>query len=431
MNTRLVSVYALYDVIVGRRSLSAVLAEQLATVSNPPDKGLVQEIVFGTLRHYPSLRLTLKPFLRKAIPEKNRPLEILLCSALYQLLVLKLPSYAVINESVEATKGIDFEWATGFVNGVLRAVVRDENLTLKRDKHCDHPAWLAKAICAAYPDHAEGIFEHNHHPARVMLRVRPQYGSRDDYLDKLQALAIQAEAHPDNKEAIVLTAPTAVAKLPDFAAGHISVQDANAQLAANLLGVKAGMRVLDACAAPGGKTAHLFDKAPDIELTAVDNVPSRIETLNATLQRLAVSANVVTADIQDTQQWHDGQSFERILLDAPCSATGVIRKHPDILFHRREDDVAAVVALQADILDSCWALLKAGGRLLYATCSILPDENQRQIEAFLDRTPDAALRPLGHNRAVNVNGCEGSLQFLPDANGDGFFYALLEKVSTS
>lgn len=424
-NTRLAAVYVLYDVIVGGRSLSPTLTEQLANISNPPDKGLTQEIVFGTLRHYRSLQLTLKPFLKKAIPDKNKPLEIVLCAALYQLLVMRLPSYAVINESVNATKSIDFDWATGFVNGVLRAMARDNNLTLKTDSNHDHPAWLAKQIRTTYPEQADTIFATNHHPARMMLRVRPQIQSRNDYLSLLQQHGIAAEPHTDNKDAIVLTNNTAITTLPYFAEGYITVQDANAQLAANVLGVKSGMRVLDACAAPGGKTAHIFDKAEHLHITAIDNAPSRVLTLNSTLARLNVNANVITANAQDTQSWYDNKPFDRILLDAPCSATGVIRKHPDILFHRRESDMAELNHIQSKLLDSCWTLLKSGGQLLYATCSMLPSENQTQIDAFLARTPDASLKPLGHNRALPTD--LGMLQFLSNEHGDGFFYALLEK----
>ncbi|PIE44947.1 MAG: 16S rRNA (cytosine(967)-C(5))-methyltransferase [Gammaproteobacteria bacterium] len=425
MNARLAAIYVLYDVIVGRRSLSPALAEQLDKISNPPDRGLTQEIVFGTLRYYSSLQLTIRPFLKKAIPEKNKPLAIVLYSALYQLLMMKLPSYAVINESVDAVKDIDFEWATGFVNGVLRAVVRHGDLTLKRDKNADHPIWLAGAIRSAYPDEAENMFKQNHYPAPVMLRVRRQYHSRDDYLALLHTNDIQAQAHIDNKDAIILTGKTNVADLPYFSQGQVTVQDANAQLAANLLGVQSGMRVLDACAAPGGKTAHIADKVDGITLTAVDHAAGRIDTLNDTLSRLHVDANVITADLRDTTQWHDGQLFDRILLDAPCSATGVIRKHPDILFNRRQSDITKLSAVQAELLQTCWKLLKPGGRLLYVTCSILPEENIEQVNNFIKKTPDATIRPLGHNRAISNK--LGTLQFLPDKYGDGFFYALLEK----
>lgn len=426
MTPRLAATYALYDVIVGRQSLSVVLNEQLSGMTNPADKGLCQEIVYGTLRHYRSLQATLSPFLSKKISQKNKPLEIILCAAIYQLYHLKLPDYAVINESVALVKSIDFEWAKGFVNGVLRNAARADNQTLQADKNRDHPMWLAQQIRTAYPDHAEAIFSANHHAARVMLRVRN--GSRDDYLAKLEQQGTTALPHIDNKDAVVLIQSSPIADLPHFASGGVTVQDANAQLAANLLGIKSRMRILDACAAPGGKTAHIADKAEQVDITAVDNVPARIQTLNKTLKRLNVTANVVTANLQDTAAWYDGQPFDRILLDAPCSATGVIRKHPDILFHRRESDMTDLTAIQANLLETCWQLLIAGGRLLYATCSVLPEENLLQINNFLARTPDATLKPLGHNRAIASD--HGTLQFLPDEWGDGFFYALLEKHSS-
>lgn len=425
MTPRLAATYALYDVIVGRQSLSVTLTEQLAAIDTPADRGLCQEIIYGTLRYYPSLLATLSPFLTKKISKKNKPLEILLCSAIYQLYHLRLPGYAVINESVAVVKSIDFEWAKGFVNGVLRNVVRAENLILKTDKHHDHPAWLADKIRVAYPDEAETIFAANHCAARIMLRVR--HSTRDDYLTELNKQDITALPHVDNKEAVVLTQSVNIASLPQFAEGGVTVQDANAQLAANLLQVKSGMRILDACAAPGGKTAHIADKADNLHITAVDNTPGRVLTLNSTLERLNINAHVITADLQNTLAWYDGQPFERILLDAPCSATGIIRKHPDILFHRRERDINDLTTIQAALLETCWRLLKPGGRLLYATCSILPEENIEQIHAFLACTPDAALKPLGHNRAIQADNPNGTLQFLPDKWGDGFFYAALEK----
>lgn len=424
INPRLAATYALYDVIVGRQSLSVTLQEQLTAIDHPADRGFCQEIIYGTLRHYASLQATLAPFLKKKISPKNKPLEIVLCAAVYQLYHLKLPDYAVINESVFVTKSIDFEWATGFVNGVLRNAARADNSTLIRDKHHDHPAWLAKKIRQAYPDHADAVFAANHHSARTMLRVR--HADRAAYLSALHAHEIAAVPHIDNKDAVVLTDSVMMRDLPSFTVGGVTVQDANAQLAANLLGVKSGMRVLDACAAPGGKTAHIADKADSLQITAIDCAAERVALMKNTLQRLSVTAKVITADVKDTATWFDGNTFDRILLDAPCSATGVIRKHPDILFHRRESDLKALAATQAQLLDTCWTLLKPKGRLLYATCSILPEENSEQIRDFLAGTPDAVLKPLGHNRAVKSD--NGLLQFLPDEWGDGFFYAAIEKV---
>lgn len=424
MNPRLAATYILYDIIVARQSLSSTLNAQLDSIANPADKRLCQEIVYGTLRHYPSLQTTLAGFMRKKISNKNKSLEIVLCAAVYQLYKLKLPDYAVINEAVAVLKAIDLQWAKGFVNAVLRNMAREENRVIKTDKYHDHPAWLAKKIKLTYPQHAEAVFLANHHAAHMMLRVR--HGKRDDYLAKLQSRNIAAQAHIDNKDAVVLKQSVAVSELPQFAAGAVTVQDANAQLAANLLGLKSGMRVLDACAAPGGKTAHIADKADNLDITAVDSAAARIETLNNTLQRLAVDAKVLTADVQAPKTWHDGNTFERILLDAPCSATGVIRKHPDILFHRRQSDIADLTALQSSLLDTCWEMLQPGGCLLYCTCSILAAENITQVREFLLRSPDASLKPLAHNRAVKDD--TGTLQFLPDEHGDGFFYALLAKA---
>ena len=424
MNARLAAVYALYDVIVERKSLSSTLNDQLSKLTKVSDKGLCQEIVYGTLRYYPSLQKTLNAFLNKSIPDKNKPLEITLCTAIYQLYQLKQPHYAVINESVGLV-AIDFEWAKGFVNGVLRNIVRLNNRVLKTDKYHDHPKWLAKKIQQTYPQQAESIFHENHHAAKVMLLVR--HMSREDYLAKLHEREIDAYPHIDNKDAIILNQSIKVTTLPLFSEGFVTVQDANAQLAANLLGVRSGMHILDACAAPGGKTAHIADKANDITLTAIDKSAERTKLLENTLARLRVSAKIITADMLEVDSWHDGKLFDCILLDAPCSATGVIRKHPDILFHRRQSDIATLVNIQSQLLDVCWTLLKPKGRLLYATCSILPEENTGQIQAFLSRTSNALVKPLGHNRSIVKQ--SGFLQFLPDEMGDGFFYAALEKHS--
>ncbi|MGY0400318.1 MAG: 16S rRNA (cytosine(967)-C(5))-methyltransferase RsmB, partial [Ostreibacterium sp.] len=397
----------------------------LNKMSTPSDRRLCQKITYGTLRYYPSLKNTLRDFLKKPITQKNQTLEIVICSAIYQLIVLKLPPHAIINETVALVKVIDFEWAKNFVNGVLRNLSRAENLCLNTDENDDHPAWLAEKIHQAYPEYSVTIFKANHSSANIMLRVRKK--SRDDYLHQLHANDIEAEAHIDNKETIILTKPTSITDLPGFTAGEITIQDANAQLAANLLGLKSGMKVLDACAAPGGKTAHIADKAEYLDITAIDESPARITTMENTFTRLGTKATIITAKVENTASWFDNKLFDRILLDAPCSATGIIRKHPDILFHRRKTDIHKLTQLQAQLLTTSWQMLKSGGRLLYVTCSILPEENIGQITTFLAKTPNAVIRPLGHNRAISNQ--LGTLQFLPDSHGDGFFYANIEKKS--
>ncbi|WP_152810128.1 16S rRNA (cytosine(967)-C(5))-methyltransferase RsmB [Ostreibacterium oceani] len=469
ISPRLAAVYAINDVINSGQSLRYALSKNLEKIATAADKGLCHEITYGTLRYYPSLVKTLRPYLKKNITKKNQIVKILLVSALYQLIQLKLPSYAVINESVALCKSLNMAWATGFANAVLRRIAGAEDLAkdsvkysakdaaknaakdaiMQQDDFADHPTWLWQRIQRAYPDKAETLLAANHQPAPMMLRVHDTARfSQTSYLAALQAAGIDAAAHIDAKAAIVLAAPVAVSQLPFFDEGAVTVQDANAQLAANLLGVKAGHHVLDACAAPGGKTAHIATKASPITLTAVEIDPTRSERMRDTLSRLKagfahdVTINVKVADLADLAAWHNGQSFDRILLDAPCSATGVIRKHPDILHHRRESDLQALCQLQGQLLDLCWQLLAPGGRLLYATCSVLPEENQQQIARFLQRHTAAKLRPLAHNRTVAVadhnqsnheqGGVQnpelsGCLQFLPDAWGDGFFYAALEK----
>jgi len=423
MNSRRVAVAVLCEVIIKKRSLSGVLNTNLNRLSLDADRRLCQEIIYGTLRYYHSLRNSLRLHLKKRISKKNRALEIILCSAIYQLRKLSLPDYAVIDETVKLLYTVDMMWATGFVNAVLRKIASTEHSALHSDAHHDHPAWLATRILAFYPMQAAAIFAANHQAAKPMLRVRGQ--SRDDYLKELHAKNIRAATHIDHKEAIVLEKFVPIDELPHFQQGHVTVQDANAQLAANLLAVKPGMRVLDACAAPGGKTAHIADKASGLDITALDVSAARVAEMQENFKRLQIEAKVVTAALQDCHQWFDGRLFNRILLDAPCSGTGVIRKHPDILFHRQESDIATLTATQLTLLMTCWRMLTAGGRLLYATCSILPEENTEVIQTFLEKNPDAAIKSLGHHRAIKS--ALGVLQFLPDEWGDGFFYALLVK----
>lgn len=428
---RALALATLCAVVLEHRSLASLLPQMQQQLPQAADRALLQRLVYGTLRYYPSLKKTLRPYLKKSIPKKQRVLEVLLLMALYQLILLEMPAYAVLNESVALAKqqGKQQAFAAGFVNAVLRAFLA-KPIALMQDENADHPAFLAKQLRAIYGDEqAATIFATHHAAGAMMLRVRK--GSRDDYLKKLQAAGIAASAHQDHKEAIVLAEPVSVNTLPDFADGAVTVQDANAQLAALLLGSKPGMHVLDACAAPGGKTAHILDKAidfsPNITLLALEIDPNRAARMVENNQRLGLLATVQVADAANPTDWFDGVLFDRILLDAPCSATGVIRKHPDILFHRTAEDIAALTKTQQALLQALWPLLKVGGRLLYATCSLLPEENEQQIIYFLKHQADARLLPLAHHRAYSTNA--GMLQFLPDTTGDGFFYALLEKVA--
>lgn len=429
-SARAIAWQALNNVVIEQKSLALFWENSLNQLPDARERALCHEIVFGSLRHYQSLKATLNQFLKKPINRKNQAIETLLVSALYQLKFLSSADYAVINESVnlcqqtiQQTKQQNYSWAKGLVNATLRNYIKAD----KPYKSVSNlPDWLSHKLNSAYPEHMESLATAMQTPTKVMLRVHQ--GERQAHIDVLNAEGFACQAHLDAKEAIILTESANIFELPQFINGELTVQDANAQLAANLLQIKAGQTILDACAAPGGKTAHLFAKSQAVEpapqITALDDNPKRVAKMQQTLSRLHCNVSIETTDLVDYSQTTDNR-FERILLDAPCSATGVIAKHPDIAFIRDEETVSELVKTQATLLDAAWQLLKPEGILLYATCSILPEENQLQIEQFLANHPDAQLNKLAHNRAIATT--QGSLQFLPSELGDGFFYARIRK----
>ena len=320
--------------------------------------------------------------------------------------------------------------AAGFANAVLRRFLRERD-TLEAQlqqnllARLDHPAWLIERFEADWPEQLEAICAGGNRAAPMWLRVDPRQGSREDYQAELAELGIEATAPVSPPQALLLTTPVAVERLPGFAQGRASVQDAAAQQVVAVMDAKPGQRVLDACAAPGGKTAALAEQVPDLVLTVIEKDAQRCPRLEDTLRRCRVSARLVVADAADTGGWWDGERFDRILIDAPCTGTGVIRRHPDIKFLRRASDVAALAREQSRLLDALWPLLTPGGRLTYATCSILKSENQAQIEAFCQRTPSARALPLSLPGFVAAG---PGVQCLPgSADQDGFYYACLQR----
>jgi len=337
-------------------------------------------------------------------------------------------------EGVEAVVALNKKWAKGMINAVLRRLLReepqihariaaDENLALA------HPSWLLARIKTAWPDDWRAIATANNARAPLALRVHHGKLTRDAYLDLLTQAGIAAHAMPDIDSALILESPVAVESLPGFAAGKASVQDAAAQLAALLLDAKPGERVLDACAAPGGKSAHILERVPQVSLTALDVNAQRLEQVRDNFARLGLTGAVIQGDATDPAGWWDGQPFDRILLDAPCSATGVIRRHPDIRLHRSPADIGRVVATQAHLLNALWPLLAPGGKLLYVTCSILPEENAQQMAAFLARQPDTLVQTLVHPALARYAQFAGAgYQILSGVgNMDGFFYSGVTK----
>lgn len=428
-SARFIAWQSLNQVIIDKKPLSQFWDGALNQLSDSRDRAFCHELVLGSLRHYQSLRATLNQFLKKPIANKNKSLEILLVSAFYQLKFLHHADYAVINETVNLCQLNHLIWAKGLTNATLRNYIKAEKPYINS---VNLPDWLFNKLKITYPNNIDNLLTELQTAPAIMLRIHQ--GERQQHLNDLQMLGIDCEAHPDAKEAIIIKGGSDIFSLPQFQSGQLTVQDANAQLAANLLQIKAGQNILDACAAPGGKTAHIYAKSkpltPFPQITALDNNPKRITKMQQTLNRLQCDINIETMDLIEFSQTTDKQ-FDRILLDVPCSATGVMAKHPDIVFIRDKETVDELLNIQSKLLDAAWRILKPDGILLYATCSILPEENQQQIKQFLAKHAHAQLDKLAHNRAITSDqgNNKGTLQFLPNKLGDGFFYARIKKAS--
>jgi len=413
-----------FAVVDKGRSLADELPVAIGKVEDK-DKGLLQELCYGVIRHLPTLEFIAREFIAKPLTGKQRSAHFLILVGIYQLRYTRIPDHAALSETVEATKPLKTPHLKGMINGVLRNVQRKGTIAkedLPDAVAFNHPSWFIKIIKEEYPENWRDILEQNQNRPPMWLRVNQSKSAAEEYLSRLSEKSIDVALVESNSQAIQLSKPTDVNSLPGFEVGEVSVQDAAAQQAANLLGSVNDDRVLDCCAAPGGKTCHILEKTPAIQhLTAIDIEASRLERVTENLSRLGLSAEVIAADAAK-QDWWDGNVFDRILLDAPCSGTGVIRRHPDIKWLRKASDIDILVSIQKDILDNCWSMLKPGGTLVYATCSILPQENRQQIEAFMQRTSDATLVEIEQSK--NKTGW----QILPGEQGmDGFYYAKLIK----
>lgn len=435
MSPRFAAVQVLNQVLQTGQTLPTVLAEVSSKLPQASQRALVQEICYGVLRWLPRLDFILDALLQKPIKAKDMELRPLLLVGLYQLIYMRVPDHAAVSESVAVTKKLGKPWARGLVNAVLRNYQRraEELNKLADDNpsaHFAHPPWWLQRLQTDWPTHWQAIVTANNQPPPMTLRVNAHQTSRDAYLQQLRQADLQAEPTPHTTEGITLTEAVPVEALPNFQTGAVSVQDGAAQLAAPLLNAQAGERILDACAAPGGKTAHILESQPKLAmLTAIDKAPHRLTPLRENLQRLRLENNthiqLITADASDPEAWWDGVQFDRILLDAPCSASGIIRRHPDIKVLRRPSDIDSLAKTQRDLLCALWPLLKSGGMMLYATCSVLPQENTQLIMSFLAAQPDAKLQAMnpawGHDT-------EAGQQILPGEDGmDGFYYACLIK----
>jgi len=449
MNPRLTVHHILTEVISAGHSLDYALNKHNTAVE-PKHRALISAISFGVCRSLPKLQVILSLLLKKPLRKKDFDVEILLYIGLYQLLDMRIAQHAVVSETVTVSKKLRKVWSKNLVNGVLREFLRQrDNILEKADSNelarYAHPDWLIQLIKSAWPKQAAAIFKANNIQAPMTLRVNTHFTTVTRYREQLDDSdkAALPTAHSD--VAITLNKACDVNDLPGFADGHISVQDEAPQLAVKLLNPQAGERILDACAAPGGKTCHILEHQPELaECVALDVSAKRLTKVSENLTRLQLQATIVEGDAAEPDKWWDGTQFDRILLDAPCSATGVIRRHPDIKILRQAVDIETLVATQLQMLHSLWPLLKPGGMLLYCTCSILPIENTELIEKFIHQTKDATEHKIDAKWGIAQSfgrqilpGCadsdissaesaDSNNNILVD-NMDGFYYAPIYK----
>lgn len=424
MNVRAAAANVLFNVVDKGHSLSSALPAAQQTIK-PRDHALLQEICYGALRYLPRLESIAGELMDKPLKGKQRVFHHLILVGVYQLSFMRIPAHAAVGETVEATKTLKGPRLRGLINAVLRNYQRNqEQLDAQAVSHnagkYGHPGWLLKLLQESYPQQWESIIEANNSKAPMWLRVNYQHHSRDEYLELLKNENIDSSVHSQAEDAIKLASPCDVYKLPGFEKGWVSVQDAAAQLSVDYLKPQDGELILDCCAAPGGKTAHILERTLDAQVVAIDCDDQRLKRVHDNLKRLNLKAEVICGDAREPSEWWQGEQFDRILLDAPCSALGVIRRHPDIKWLRRGDDIAALATLQSEILDAMWQQLKPGGTLVYATCSITPQENVEQVKAFLARTGNVDL--------IDSDPAKPGRQILPgEEDMDGFYYAVLKK----
>ncbi|HEU0282986.1 MAG TPA: 16S rRNA (cytosine(967)-C(5))-methyltransferase RsmB [Gallionella sp.] len=421
-NIQLAAAAVVQQVLANGRNLNQALDEALRNQAawTSAQRAALQDLSYGTLRFYGQLHTVLGLLLHKPLADER--VRFLLLVALYQLQHGKSAQHAVVDHAVRAAHALNLR-VSGLVNAVLRNFLRNQAALLEQTAQdaegCySYPQWWIDELRAQYGERSTAILEAgNQHPP-MTLHINRQRGTTADYLALLVQQDISARLiEPD---ALQLDKPVPVDKLPGFFAGLVSVQDAGAQYAARLLDVRDGMRVLDACAAPGGKAAHILESAA-VQMVAVDKDEKRLRRVAENLQRLKLSAQLVHGDAAEPEKWWDGRPFQRILADVPCSASGVVRRHPDIKWLRRRADIAGFAAQQLDILRALWRLLAQDGKLLYSTCSVFRQENEQVIAAFLAQQPDARRLPLALPESSNG-------QILPNERHDGFFYALLQKI---
>lgn len=431
MTPRALAAQIVLEVVAEGRSLSTCIARTSGRLKDPRDRAFARELAFGVLRWWPRLDAMAGHLLEKPLKDKDLDIHIALLIGLYQLIYMRVPPHAAVSQTVAMAQQRRKPWAAGVLNAVLRRFERESQLINERTDKDEaaafaHPTWLIDALRAAWPGDWQGILVQNNQRPPMALRVNAVHSTRAHYMQILEQASIAASAIPHTTHGVSLARAVDVDVLPLFREGGVSVQDGASQLAAAQLGLGPGLRVLDACAAPGGKAAHMLEAEPRLgELVVLDHDPARMRRLDETMARLGLEVTAICADATEPQRWWDDKPFDRILVDAPCSATGVIRRHPDIKLHRRAEDIRALADRQREILDALWPLLVRNGRLLYATCSVLPQENDNLVRGFVDRHGDA--EPLAIADTWGRSTGRGR-QLLPGECGmDGFYYAVLLK----
>jgi len=417
------------QVLAGKRSLKAVIQQHIGELKDPRDRALLEAICFTTLRHHRYYDFVLSQWLSKPLPRKDYGIQCLLLTGLAQLHGMKMPAHAVVSATVEAAREVGQTTQIGLVNAILRRATRESLPTSSNQAiQSSHPDWLIKQLQHDWPNNYNDILWANNEAAPLWLRVNSERSSRTELMAAFLEAHIECDAPESPHKSIRVLEHQALTMLPGWSSGKFLVQDGAAQLAVEALSVKPGEYILDACAAPGGKTAHLAELVGNGRILALDIAAARLASINETLERLGLSSekiHVAMADAADSESWWDGEQFDAILLDAPCSATGIIRRQPDIKWHRKAEDIGKLAELQARILRSLWPLLKPGGRMLYCTCSVLKAENEFQINRLVSEFKDAVVLPLDA-RFGHASGL-GRQRFPGEDDMDGFFYALLEK----
>jgi len=417
-NSRVIALQAICSVVLNKQSLS-----DIEFPLDVPDLPFAKSLIFGTLRFYHHLNDIVTPRIHNPLEKKNLDLHCLLLLGAYQLLHSTTSTHAAINETVAVADVIDKSWAKGFINAILRGVDREREKILTNE-HFSHPTWLNKKLKQDHPEHYQNILRENNKQAPMTLRIHPSI-TRKDYQAQLNNVGIDSKPCSIGKQALILNEAINVSQLPGFSEGSCYVQDASAQLAAQILAPESGELILDACCAPGGKTTHLAELCTDAHIIAIDSDQNRLTRVEENIVRLQLKNITLKQGDAHDKAWWDGKLFDKILIDAPCSATGVIRRHPDIKLLRKPRDITQLSEIQASIIDNLWGCLRSGGVLLYATCSVLKSENEGQIVRFLERTNDAEHEIIDLNWGMG----EVGKQQLPSREFDGFYYAKLTKTN--